>query len=160
LNLPTSVFSPMTTGRHLQRIRIERAANLWGDTRMSDKYDIELTRSLKASQPTTESDFDKVLRETQLVGAGFMGVGKAANDAVQPKNIPETVGLGLTAAGLGYGLARLSAAPGPIGLVGKVVATGFIPAFAWNLGVNGKQAWGAISDTWDSDKNWNKNVAT
>lgn len=128
---------------------------------MSDKYDMELTRALKNSQQpvSTESTTDKMLRETQLVGAGFMGIGKAASDSIKPENLPETGALLAISGGLGYGLGRMTAAPGAIGVVGKVAATGLAPAFLWDLGVNGQQAWNAMGEAWDSNRNWNNNVA-
>lgn len=128
---------------------------------MSDKYGIELDYALKKSQQqeTTESTADKLLREAHLVGKGFAGIGKAATDSIKPENIPETAALLGLSGGLGYGLARLTSAPGAIGVVGKVAATGLAPAFLWDLGVNGKQAWNAMGEAWHSNANWDNNVA-
>lgn len=120
-----------------------------------------LDSSLPCSSGENESVGDKLRREAVLVLAG-MGGGfvEAAGDSVKSPHIAETTAKVALGVCIGAGLAYLSKGKSlcktSVQVFGGVAAI----SFAGDVLLNAKAVGGALSDTWQSDDNWNRNLTT
>lgn len=106
-----------------------------------------------------ESVGDKLRREAHLLLAGISGgFVDAACDSVKPSNLLETttkVALGI---GLGAGLAYLSKGNSLCRTGVNIFGVTALATFAGDVVLNAKHVGGALSDTWQSNDNWNHNL--
>ena|GEM_PF-2244156 len=110
-------------------------------------------------QANDETWQDKFLRETKLVGTGLTGFTDAASTALSPDHIGETAGKVAFSVAAGYALTRMAPQAGLTGLFARSAATGMGASFLYDVAGNGAQVANALSDNWQSDRNWQQNSA-
>lgn len=97
---------------------------------------------------------DKARREAGLIKEGLKGTKEALKDSVSKENRLETAAEVTGAGALGLGLAYLGRGRG-LGLVaGKAIGIAGGAAFLKETASHGKEALGAVADTWRSDDNF------
>lgn len=113
-----------------------------------------------AVQPGSEESWvDKARREVQLIGTGVSGFADAAKEAFAEHPL-QTAGNVAVGIGIGVGMAYLSRGRG-LGLTAtKTIGAVSGLAFLKDIAANGNEVAGAISDTWRSDHNWDRNSQT
>lgn len=103
---------------------------------------------------------DKARREAGLIKEGLKGTKDALKESVSKENLGETTAEVTGAAALGLGLAYLGRGRG-IGMVAaKAIGIAGGASFVKEAVSHGKEAVGAVADTWRSDNNYehDKNV--
>lgn len=119
---------------------------------------------IEYSSPTTsvedsESWAAKAAREGRLLLAGAAGFGDAASNAFGQEELPGTLGKVAVSAGIGLAMARFMPSRGLLGVAGKAAGIGATVSLASDISGRGGEVLGAMSDTWQSPANWDKNVA-
>lgn len=99
---------------------------------------------------------DKIWREIRLLGHGVAGIGSAAENALD--HPLETGGKLAASATMGVGLGFLCRRAGVIGLAGRAIGASMGLAFLSDIGHHSSSMARALSDTWTSGNNWDKNV--
>jgi hypothetical protein len=124
---------------------------------------MELSELLDTSKPYSaagETSDDKLRREARLLMAGIAGFCEAAERSVAPEHLLETAGKVALGIGMGAGIAYLSKGRSllrtGVGIFGAAAGV----SFASDVLLNGKSIYGAVTDTWQSGTNWERNVAT
>jgi hypothetical protein len=122
----------------------------------------EKTRSYPSSSRGKSNDWiDKTLREGRLVWLGFLSIPEAAIKASDHLEVP-TLRKVLLAFSFGFAAGRGQSTGGVKGLISSGIGTGATAAavsLTRELTASGKVMAEAMVDTWNSDENWQKNLA-
>jgi hypothetical protein len=109
-------------------------------------------------QPAEESFSSKVMRETQLIGTGLIGVKEGAQQAAEdPAGTAARAGVAL---GIGFLASRYGAAES---VGAQLLKTGMGAAsisLLADVGVKSQRISDALTDNWKNDANWEKNAGT
>lgn len=124
---------------------------------------LELTRApeiLKSNGEGQEKPSQNALvREAELIWSGVSSTPHYLQEAFNSEQRLSTTQSMLFSAGITAALACIKRSPSLAWTAGKVLAPALTVSFVKDIATNAQSLAGAMSDNWQSDANWNKNVS-